>query len=119
MITIKTSKVSNNVGLNEEDIQVKSVSAAWNEIRKIRDTTDPKILDGTILSIEGDLTDKIPNTIIFKMNVKGKIQFHNYNKSKHESVIEKIIKVNAEVEEMKNEPGNEYLEDEIAFNVID
>lgn len=43
MITIHTSKLSDNLGFDGEDIVVKSVSAAWNKIRWIRDTTEPHV----------------------------------------------------------------------------
>ena len=46
MITLLTSKISDNIGLSDENITVKSVSAAWTKIREIRDTTDPNILNG-------------------------------------------------------------------------
>ena len=81
MITIKTSLLSENLGFNGEDIVVKSVSAAWNKIREIRDTTDSNILNGTILEVSGDdktpLGKRIPKRISFKLNKKGKIEFLN------------------------------------------
>ena len=81
MITLHTSKVSNNVGLVSEDIIVKSVSGAWTKIREIRDTTDPNILNGTILEVSGDektpLGKRIPKRISFEINGKGKIEFRN------------------------------------------
>ena len=84
MITLKTSLLSDNLGLNnEEDIVVKSVSAAWNKIREIRDTTDADILNETILVVEQDdetKSDKIPNKIYFSMNKNGKIEFKDYAK---------------------------------------
>lgn len=80
MVTLKTSTLTENLGFNCEDITVKSISAAWNEIRKIRDTTEANLLDGTILKIElpdGATSDRIPSTILFKLNKKGKIEFKN------------------------------------------
>ena len=78
MITLKTSLLSDNLGFNGEDIQVKTVSAAWNKIREIRNTTEPHVLEGTILTIElpeGETSNRIPEKILFKMNTKGKMEF--------------------------------------------
>lgn len=83
MITLHTSLVSDNIGLSDEDIQVKSVSAAWNRIREIRDTTDPQILNGVELRITQDEpSDRLPNTIRFTLNSKGKIEFKDAAKVK-------------------------------------
>ena len=84
MITLHISLLSDNLGFNGEDILVKSVSAAWNKIREIRDTTDPQVLNGTLLKVTGDdetpLDDRIPNCIRFELNKNGKILFKNANK---------------------------------------
>jgi len=81
MITLLTSKISANIGLSDEDITIKSVSAAWTKIREIRDTTDPNILNGTILEVSADeqtpLGDRMPKRISFELNRKGKIEFRN------------------------------------------
>ena len=76
MITIHTSILS-------ENIQVKSISAAWNKIREIRDNTDVKVLEGTILKVTGDEgqdMSRIPEQIIFLTNKNGKIEFKDYAK---------------------------------------
>ena len=83
MITLKTSLLSDNLGFNGEDIQVKTVSAAWNKIREIRNTTEPHVLEGTILTIEfpeGETSNRIPEKILFKMNTKGKMEFKDLSK---------------------------------------
>ena len=83
MITLKTSLLSDNLGFNGEDIQVKTVSAAWNKIREIRNTTEPHVLEGTILTIEfpeGETSNRIPEKILFKMNTKGKMEFKDLAK---------------------------------------
>ena len=83
MITLKTSLLSDNLGFNGEDIQVKTVSAAWNKIREIRNTTEPHVLEGTILTIElpeGETSNRIPEKILFKMNTKGKMEFKDLTK---------------------------------------
>ena len=83
MITLRTSLLSDNLGFNGEDIQVKTVSAAWNKIREIRNTTEPHVLEGTILIIElpeGETSNRIPEKILFKMNTKGKMEFKDLTK---------------------------------------
>ena len=83
MITLKTSLLSDNLGFNGEDIQVKTVSAAWNKIREIRNTTELHVLEGTILTIElpeGETSNRIPEKILFKMNTKGKMEFKDLAK---------------------------------------
>ena len=83
MITLRTSLLSDNLGFNGEDIQVKTVSAAWNKIREIRNTTEPHALEGTILTIElpeGETSNRIPEKILFKMNTKGKMEFKDLAK---------------------------------------
>ena len=85
MITLHTSLLSENLGFNGEDIQVKSISAAWNKIREIRDTTESQVLEGTILKVtgeEGQDMSRIPEQILFKMNVKGKMEFKDLAKVK-------------------------------------
>lgn len=85
MITLHTSLLSENLGFNCEDIQVKSISAAWNKIREIRDTTESQVLEGTILKVtgeEGQDMSRIPEQILFKMNVKGKMEFKDLAKVK-------------------------------------
>lgn len=83
MITLKTSLLSENLGFNGEDIPVKSISAAWNKIREIRDTTEPQVLEGTILTVElpeGETSNRIPEKILFKVNTKGKMEFKDLAK---------------------------------------
>ena len=83
MITLKTSLLSDNLGFNGEDIQVKTVSAVWNKIREIRNTTESHVLEGTILTIElpeGETSNRIPEKILFKMNTKGKMEFKDLAK---------------------------------------
>ena len=84
MITLKTSLLSDNLGFNGEDIQVKTISAAWNKIREIRKNTIPMLLEGTILKVTREDQDmsRIPEEILFKMNTKGKMEFKDYVKVK-------------------------------------
>jgi hypothetical protein len=102
MITLKTSLLSENLGFNCEDIQVKSISAAWNKIREIRDTTEPKALEGTILTVElpeGETSERIPNKILFKTNVKGKMEFKDLAKVEARQAKKEEKKASEEVAE--------------------
>ena len=63
-------------------ITVKSVSAAWNLVRKYRDEA-PEVVENEILEVtadEGTDLTRIPTAIIFKRNTKGKLEFKDYNK---------------------------------------
>lgn len=81
MLTLHTSKLSDNIGFSCDDIVVKSVSAAWNKVREIRDRVNPQLLNGNILEISSDdetqLSKRIPKHISFELNKKGKIEFRN------------------------------------------
>lgn len=81
MLTLHTSKLSDNIGFSCDDIVVKSVSAAWNKVREIRDKVNPQLLNGNILEISSDdgtqLGKRIPKHISFELNKKGKIVFRN------------------------------------------
>lgn len=79
MITLKTSLLSENLGFNNEDIELKSISSAWNKIREIRDTTPVNEIEGTVLTIEG-AEGKMPEKILFKANKKGKVEFKDLSK---------------------------------------
>lgn len=99
MLTLHTAKLSDNLGFNGEDIVVKSVSAAWNKIREIRDTTDPNTLNDTILEVsadEGINMDRISNKILFLLNKNGKIEFKDFNKIQERRLAKKA---KAEVEQ--------------------
>jgi hypothetical protein len=64
-------------------LECKSISAAWNEIRKMRDTYDRDTIEGAILEVtlpEGETSDRIPHLIQFKTNAKGKMEFKDYDK---------------------------------------
>ena len=63
-------------------ITVKSVSAAWNIVRKYRDEAG-EVVENEILEVtadEGTDLTRIPTAIIFKRNTKGKLEFKDYNK---------------------------------------
>ena len=63
-------------------ITVKSVSAAWNIVRKYRDEA-AEVVENEILEVtadEGTDLTRIPTAIIFKRNTKGKLEFKDYDK---------------------------------------
>lgn len=108
MITLHTSLLNENLGFNGEDIKVKSVSAAWNKIREIRKNTIPMLLEGSILKVtgeEGEDMNRIPEEILFKMNVKGKTEFKDYVKVKAREAkkAEELKKMLQKEEEVKEE----------------
>ena len=57
---------------NENIVQVKSVSAAWNKFRKIRNEGGT----GTLMA-ENAETKEIVLNIILKVNTKGKVEFRD------------------------------------------
>ena len=66
------------LNFNGNEITVKTISAAWNKIREIRNTTPAEELNGKTLTVtlpEGLETKRIPANIQFRMNKKGKIEF--------------------------------------------
>ena len=70
--------------LATETFEVKSVSAAWNKVRDLRDTQGPA-LEGQILEVilpKSLITDRIPAAILFKANKNGKLEFKDLAKVK-------------------------------------
>ena len=66
-----------------EPIVVKTISAAWNEIRKIRNTVPVEELNGQILTVtmpESLRRGRIPARILCRANKNGKIEFKDYDK---------------------------------------
>ena len=109
MITLHTSLLNDNLGFNGEDIQVKTISAAWNKIREIRKNTVPMLLEGTILKVtgeEGQDMSRIPEEILFKMNTKGKMEFKDYAKVKARDA-KKVEAIKEEVKEEVKEDKDE------------
>lgn len=114
MITLKTSLLSDNLGFNGEDIQVKTVSAAWNKIREIRNTTEPHVLEGTILTIElpeGETSNRIPEKILFKMNTKGKMEFKDLSKVHARQEKKEVKKTETSTEPVENTEKVETVEE--------
>lgn len=65
---------------------VKSISAAWNQIREWRNTLPVEVLNGAILQVDVDgepiKSNSIPAEILFKVNKKGKLEFKDNSKQK-------------------------------------
>ena len=116
MITLRTSLLSDNLGFNGEDIQVKTVSAAWNKIREIRNTTEPHVLEGTILTIElpeGETSNRIPEKILFKMNTKGKMEFKDLSKVQARHEKKEVKEKEPSTEQVENTEKVETVEEPV------
>ena len=78
--------MDNNITLRlaDETFEVKTISAAWNKVRELRNTMGAE-LEGKVLEVvlpESITTDRIPNNILFKANKNGKIEFKDLAKVK-------------------------------------
>ena len=72
MITLNYNKVA---------YEAKSVSAAWNIIRKLRDAG--QLTNDTVMKVivpDGADLSRIPTKILFRTNKNGKIEFKDFNK---------------------------------------
>ena len=77
-----------NSALNEflpaKDFEVKSISAAWNKLREIRDLdVSTALLDGLLVTVDmGDLpiSNRLPLEILFRVNTNGKVEFKDLSK---------------------------------------
>jgi hypothetical protein len=68
---------------NNNSYEVKSISAAWNKIREIRDNTPVEDINETILKVdmgEIQVSDRLPLEILFRVNTKGKVEFKDMAK---------------------------------------
>lgn len=81
---------------NENVVQVKSVSAAWNKFRKIRNEGGT----GTLVA-ENDETKEIVLDVILKVNTKGKVEFRDRSKedAKAQKKMNKEVKTESPAEE--------------------
>lgn len=74
------------------EVWVKSISAAWKQIREWRDTLPFETLEGAILLVDLDgepiNSDRIPAKILFKANKNGKLEFKDYSKQKPQNAPE-------------------------------
>ena len=78
--------MDNNITLRlaTETFEVKTISAAWNKVRELRNTMGAE-LEGKVLEVvlpETVTTNHIPNNILFKANKNGKIEFKDLAKVK-------------------------------------
>jgi hypothetical protein len=76
------------------EVWVKSISAAWNQIREWRDTLPFETLEGAILLVDLDgepiNSDRIPAKILFKANKNSKLEFKDFSKQKPQNAPEEI-----------------------------
>ena len=84
-----------NIETEKYDIHealVKSISAAWNQIREWRNTLPVEVLNGAILQVDVDgepiQSNSIPAEILFKVNKKGKLEFKDNSKQKPQNAPE-------------------------------
>ena len=84
-----------NIETEKYDIHealVKSISAAWNQIREWRNTLPVEVLNGAILQVDVDgepiQSNSIPAEILFKVNKKGKFEFKDNSKQKPQNAPE-------------------------------
>ena len=86
-----------NIETEKYDIHealVKSISAAWNQIREWRNTLPVEVLNGAILQVDVDgepiQSNSIPAEILFKVNKKGKLEFKDNSKQKPQNAPEEM-----------------------------
>jgi hypothetical protein len=78
---------------NEIVAEVKSISAAWNKFRELRDSG----AQGSLDAVDAE-TKEIKLAVILKVNTKGKVEFRNRDKEEA-----KANKRNTPIEESKGE----------------
>jgi hypothetical protein len=118
MITITaTNLLANEI----TTVEAKSISGAWNEIRKIRDQfkDDPTKGEGITLKInmgEMEPSDRLPLEIIFMTNKKGKLEFKDLQKIREKA----MARMNEKDEDTEDYPdqGEEYMEKDLALSTL-
>jgi hypothetical protein len=122
--------------LATETFEVKSVSAAWNKVRELRDTQG-SALEGQVLEVilpETLITDRIPSAILFKANKNGKIEFKDLAKVKateekkaakaaskkaiEKAAIQTVNAVLAEETEDYPDQGEEFITRDLAWSML-
>lgn len=87
---------------NEIVAEVKSISAAWNKFRELRDNG----AQGSLDAVDAE-TKEIKLAVILKVNTKGKVEFRN--RDKEEAKAAKTVKRSApdyEIEcELEEDPA--------------
>jgi hypothetical protein len=114
-----------NSALNEflpaKDFEVKSISAAWNKLREIRDLdVSTALLDGLLVTVDmGDLpiSNRLPLEILFNLNTKGKIEFKDMQKIREKAMARMNAK-DDEGEEDYPDQGEEYMEKDLALSAL-
>ena len=102
---------------NNNSYEVKSVSAAWNKIREIRDNTPAEEINETILKVdmgEAQPSDRLPLEILFRVNTKGKVEFKDLHKVLERAAKKEEAKAKAEAERTANEDNVEKLSIQVA-----
>ena len=112
---------------------IKSISAAWNEIRKFRDQfkDDPTKGEGYTLNIDmGEMepSDRLPLEIIFKANKNGKLEFKDLQKIRERTAKKEETDKNSissesiqDVEELTEDfpdQGEEYMNKDLALSAL-
>ena len=102
---------------------IKSISAAWNEIRKFRDQfkDDPTKGEGYILNIDmGEMepSDRLPLEIVFKANKNGKLEFKDLQKLRDRAAKKEAEKNAEELTEDYPDQGEEYMEKDLALSSL-
>lgn len=114
-----------NSALNEflpaKDFEVKSISAAWNKLREIRDLdVSTALLDGLLVTVNmGDLpiSNRLPLEILFNLNTKGKIEFKDMQKIREKAMARMNAK-DDEGEENYPDQGEEYMNKDLALSAL-
>lgn len=122
---LSTTNSALNKFLPTKDFEVKSISAAWNKLREIRDLDlstdtlpgDTNLLDGLLVTVDmGDLpiSDRLPLEILFRVNTKGKVEFKNLRKVLGRAAKKEEAKAKAKAEKTSKEEELEKLSIQIA-----
>ena len=102
---------------NNNSFEVKSISAAWNKIREIRDNTPVEEINETILKVdmgEAQPSDRLPLEILFRVNTKGKVEFKDLHKVLERAAKKEEAKAKTEAEKTANEEALSDLSIQIA-----
>ena len=99
---------------NNNSYEVKSISAAWNKIREIRDNTPVEEINETVLKVdmgETPVSDRLPLEILFRVNTKGKVEFKDLHKVLERAAKKEEAKAKAEAEKAAQAAQEKELED--------
>ena len=102
---------------NNNSYEVKSISAAWNKIREIRDNTPAEEINEIVLKVdmgEAQPSDRLPLEILFRVNTKGKVEFKDLHKVLERAAKKEEAKAKAEAEKTANEEALSDLSIQVA-----